>query len=335
MNYGFHRVIQPSGVIPQAALRVDNTPMILHPSEILIRVSLLNLDSTGMSQLKSRDIDLAQQITDIVSQRGKMHNPVTNSGGVLVGEIEEFGEGIDPNFELTTGDTIIPVVSTSTLPLYLHDVGQNKGDQVEVDGQAILFDGMGYSPLPADFNLPVALSAIDISSIVPQVYRTVSADQTILVIGAGKSGVTAMAAARRAAPGAYIIALDPSANRLAEARDLGHVNKIIKADARLPEHVLSEVEKATDGKGCDVVLNCVNVADTEAATILSARQAGTVFFYSMATRFDKAALGTDATNNDVRIIVGNGVASGQARMVFDLLREEPGLRDYFERYLSG
>ena len=334
MNYGFHRVIQPSGVIPQAALRLDNTPHILHPAEILIRVSLLNLDSTGMTQLKSRDIDLAQQITDIVSQRGKMHNPVTNSGGVLVGEIEEIGEGVDPDFELARGDTIIPVVSTSTLPLYLHDVGQIKGDQVEVDGQAILFDGMGYSPLPEDFNLPVALSAIDISSIVPQVYRTVSAVQTMLVIGAGKSGVTAMAAARRAAPGAYIIALDSSANRLAEARDLGHVNKTIKADARLPEQVLSEVERATDGKGCDVVLNCVNVADTEAATILSARHAGTVFFYSMATRFDKAALGTDATNNDVRIIVGNGVASGQARLVFDLLREEPGLRDYFERYSS-
>ena len=97
MNYGFHRVIQPSGVIPQAALRVDNTPRILHPSEILIRVSLLNLDSTGMSQLRSRDIDLAQQIIDIASQRGKMHNPVTNSGGVLVGEIEDIGGGLTPN----------------------------------------------------------------------------------------------------------------------------------------------------------------------------------------------------------------------------------------------
>ncbi len=335
MNYGFHRVIQPSGVIPQAALRVDNTPQIIHPAEILIRVNLLNLDSTGMAQLRSRDIDPVQQIIDIVSQRGKLHNPATNSGGVLVGKIEEIGGGVNPDFELKPGDTIIPVVSTSTLPLYLHEVGQIKGNQVEVDGQAILFDGMGYSSFPEDFSLPVALSAIDISSIVPQVYRTVKPDQTILVIGAGMSGVSAMAAARKAAPEATIIALDPDTNRLAEVRELGHANQTIKANARLPEQVLSEVKKVTGGKGCDVVLNCVNVADTEAATILSARHAGTVFFYSMATRFDKAALGTDATDNDVRIIIGNGVASEQARLVFDLLREEPGLRDYFERHSSA
>ena len=219
--------------------------------------------------------------------------------------------------------------------LKLYEVGEIRGDQVQVDGHAILFDGMGYSPLPTDFTLAVALSAIDISSIVPQVYRSVEADQTVLVIGAGKSGLTAMAAARKAAPGANIIALDPDDDRLADARDLGHANQMIKANARFPEQVLREVEKATDGKRCDLVLNCVNVADTEAATILSARQAGTVFFYSMATRFDKAALGTDATDNDVRIIVGNGVASGQARLVFELLREEPGLRAYFERHTAN
>ncbi len=332
MNYGFHRVIEPQGLVPQAALRVDNTPEILHPSEILIRVSLVNLDSTGMSQLRSMGKAITQQILQIVKQRGKMHNPISNSGGVLVGEVETIGDDVGSAFKLLPGDTIIPVVSTSTLPLKLYEIGQIKGDQLEVDGHAILFDGMGYSALPTDFSLSVALSAIDISSIVPQVYRTVEADQIILVIGAGKSGLTAMAAARRAAPEAHIIAIDPNEEQLTEAQNLGHANQTIKVDARLPEQVLQEIEQATDGKRCDVVLNCVNVADTEAASILSARYAGTVFFYSMATRFDKVALGTDATDNDVRIIVGNGVARDQAQLVFDLLRKESGLRDYFERH---
>lgn len=333
MNYGFHRVIEPEGAIPQAALRVDNTPAILHPEEILIRVSLLNLDSTGMSQLRAGGGDIAQQILDIVARRGKMHNPVTNSGGVLVGEVAAVGAGVGSDFELGPGDVIIPVVSTSTLPLFLREVGQINGDQVQVDGHAILFYGMGYSSLPPDFSLPVALSAIDISSIVPQVYRSVEEGQVVLVIGAGKSGVTAMAAARKVAPGVHLIALDSDAAKLAEVEALGYAHQIIRADARLPEQVLWEVQQATDGRGCDVVLNCVNVADTEAASILAARRAGKVFFYSMATRFDKAALGTDATDNDVRMIVCNGVAHGQARLVFELLREEPGLRDYFERHV--
>jgi L-erythro-3,5-diaminohexanoate dehydrogenase len=333
MNYGFHRVLEPEGAIPQAALRVDNTPAILHPEEILIRVSLLNLDSTGMSQLRAGGGDIAQQILDIVARRGKMHNPVTNSCGVLVGEVTAVGDGVGSDFELVSGDIIIPVVSTSTLPLFLREVGQIKGDQVQVDGHAILFDGMGYSPLPPDFSLSVALSAIDISSIVPQVYRSVEKGQVILVIGAGKAGVTAMAAARKTAPGAHIIGLDTDAARLAEVEALGYAHQVISADARLPEQVLRKVRQATDGRGCDVVLNCVNVADTEAASILASRRAGTIIFYSMATRFDKAALGTDATDNDVRIIIGNGVAHEQARLVFELLREEPKLRDYFERHV--
>lgn len=335
MNYGFHRVIEPQGVIPQAALRVDNTPEIIHPEEILIRVSLINLDSTGMSQLRSVNGDIARQMIEIVARRGKMHNPITNSGGVLVGEVAAIGDGVGPEFELGSGDVIIPVVSTSALPLFLHEVGAINGDQAQVDGYAILFNGMGYSPLPADFSLPVALSAIDISSIVPQVYRSVKEGQVILVIGAGKSGITAMAAARRAAPGVHIIALDPDAERLAEVEALGYANRVIRQDARLPERVLRVVQQATDGRGCDVVLNCVNVADTEAASILAARRGGTVFFYSMATRFDKAALGTDATDNDVNMIICNGVARGQARMVFELFRNEPGLREYFERHLRS
>jgi len=322
MNYGFHRVIEPQGVIPQAAFRVDNTPEILHPEEILIRVNLLNLDSTGMSQFRRCGADIAEQLLAVVVSRGKLHNPVTNSGGVSV----------NSDFNLDLGDIVIPVVSTSALPLFLHSVGEVNGDQVQVDGHAILFDGMGYSSLPSDFSQSVALSAIDISSIVPQVSRSVTDGQTVLVIGAGKSGVTAMATVRKTAPGARIIALDPAEERLDEVRSLGFADHLIRADARLPEQVLQAVGQATDNNGCDVVLNCVNVPDTEAASILSARRAGTVFFYSMATRFDKAALGTDATDNDVRIIVGNGVASEQAEMVFKLLREQSALRGYFERH---
>ena len=159
MNYGFHRVIEPQGAVPQAALRLYNTTTIIHPAEILIRVSLLNLDSTGMATLRKRGIDIGEQVLGIVEQRGKLHNPVTSSGGVLVGEIKAIGEGVNPDFELAVSEIIIPVVSTSTLPLHLDEVGQVSADQVEVSGHAILFDGMGYYGLPEDFSLPLAMSA--------------------------------------------------------------------------------------------------------------------------------------------------------------------------------
>ena len=49
MEYGFHRVLEPAGVVPQAAWRVNSRPELLRPTEVLIDVSRINLDSTGMA----------------------------------------------------------------------------------------------------------------------------------------------------------------------------------------------------------------------------------------------------------------------------------------------
>jgi L-erythro-3,5-diaminohexanoate dehydrogenase len=330
MEYGFHRVIEPKGVIPQAAYRLDNTPRLKTPYEILLRVNLLNLDSTSMRQIKENYPSIEDRIFDIVNERGKMHNPETNSGGVLTGYVFEMGEGL--MHELWTGDCIIPVVSLSTIPLNLTKIKKIQGNLVHVDGTAVLFQSLPYALMPEDFSLEAALEAIDISSIVPQVYRSIKDNQTMLVIGTGNAGITAMAAARKKAPHAYIIGMDLDENMLNTASNLGYANKLLKADATNPEYVLHAVEEATSGKLCDLVINCVNVPNTEASSILAAKQHGTVMFFSMATQFNKAALGTDATGKDVYLLIGNGVSECQDKAVFDLLRKEPKLRSYFERH---
>lgn len=335
MEYGFHRVIEPAGVIPQAAWKVDSSPLLLKPTEILLRVSMINLDSTGMAQLRQTNREVGAQVMDIVRERGKMHNPVSNSGGVLVGTVQEIGPAVGPGFTPGIGATIIPLVSTSTLPLHLDTVKGIRGDQLSVEGTAVLFDGMAYASAPADIRLPLTLSILDISSIVPQVYRHICPGQTVLVLGAGKSGATAMAAIRKVAPGTRVIALDPNPERLDRLVTLGLADVAIEGDATRPEPTLGEVASATSGALCDVVLNCVNVADTEATSILCARRNGTVVFYSMATRFDQAALGTDATDNDVHLVIGNGIAENQAELSLELLRENTGLLAYFEECMEA
>lgn len=336
MDYGFHRVIEPVGAIPQTARKLDARPELLRPTEILLDVSLLNLDSTGMAQLQSTGRAIEEQVMEIVGMRGKMHNPVSNSGGVLLGTVQEIGSEVSRGFSARAGDMIIPLVSSSTLPLHLEKIVAVSGDQLSVRGTAVLFDGMAYTPAPADIPLPVALSILDISSIVPQVYRHVTPGQTVLVVGAGKSGAAAMAAIRKKTPATRVIAIDRDAGCLDQIMTLGLADVTIETNAARPETVLGKVSEATSGELCDVVLNCVNAPDTEATSILCARRGGTVVFYSMATRFDRAALGTDATDNDVRLIIGNGIAEDQAELALDLFRGHPGLLGYFkERTQAG
>ena len=71
--------------------------------EIRVKLRRLHIEGTSFLQLcqsVANDEDLLKEkIIDIVMARGKLHNPITDTGGVLYGEIEE----IDPAYENTAG----------------------------------------------------------------------------------------------------------------------------------------------------------------------------------------------------------------------------------------
>jgi L-erythro-3,5-diaminohexanoate dehydrogenase len=97
---------------------------------------------------------------------------------------------------------------------------------------------------------------------------------------------------------------------------------------------MEAVLAANGGNEYDVVFNCVNVQNTEMSSILPCRQEGTVYFFSMATHFGKAALGAEGVGKDVTMIVGNGYTKGHAEITLAELRENAKLRRLFEtRYV--
>ena len=93
-RFGVNRVLEPVNTLPQAAHRLDALSPI-RGTEALVRVERLNLDSASFQQIReahsSDAAEMRRQILDIVASRGKMQNPVTGSGGVLIGEVVETG----------------------------------------------------------------------------------------------------------------------------------------------------------------------------------------------------------------------------------------------------
>ena len=90
---GLHRVLDDRVVLPQAADRLD-TRKELWPDEVRIRVERLNLDAASFRQLEGSHEDgdgVRRAVLEIVETRGKMQNPETGSGGMLVGTVEEVG----------------------------------------------------------------------------------------------------------------------------------------------------------------------------------------------------------------------------------------------------
>ncbi len=339
--YGTHRVLEPQGVLPQGAWKIDNT-MEIFDNEILIDVAALNIDAASFTQIKQEAngdaARVAEIVLDIVARRGKMHNPVTGSGGMLIGTVLEIGPALATKCDLQVGDKIATLVSLSLTPLRIDRISkvQLHQDRIEIKGRAILFETGLYAKLPPDIPENLALAILDVAGAPAQTARLVQAGDTVLVIGGGgKSGTLCIFEARkRAGPGGCIIGASPFEQDCQRMKTLGWVDHALRVDATDALALMQAVAAVTQDRMADVVINCVNIPNTEMGSILSTREGGKIYFFSMATSFTAAALGAEGVGKDVEMIVGNGYARGHAELSLALLRESETLRRLFEeRYV--
>ncbi|MBN2899977.1 MAG: zinc-binding dehydrogenase [Clostridia bacterium] len=335
-KFGTHRVIEPVGTLPQPAQRIDNT-MEIYDNEILIDVQTLNIDSASFTQIKGQangDVEEIKKImTNIVDTRGKHHNPVTGSGGMLIGTIREIGPALEGKTELKVGDKIATLVSLSLTPLKIKEIKEVRKDidQVDVDAQAILFESGIYAVLPQDIPQNLALSVLDVAGAPAQTQKLVKEGDNVLVVGgAGKSGMLCLYEAKRiAGPKGKVICLAHSERSKSVVMDAGLADEVIIADATKPVEVYEKVKAATNGEMVDVTINCVNVPNTEMSCILATKDTGKIYFFSMATSFTAAALGAEGVGMDTHMIIGNGYAKDHANIALQIIRDSQVIRDIY------
>ncbi|MFU8851840.1 zinc-binding alcohol dehydrogenase [Micromonospora sp. SL1-18] len=347
---GLHRVVEPAGVLPQAAWRLDPDPRIAS-NEVRIRVERLNLDAASFRQLSEKHggdgEKVRAEVLEIISARGKMQNPVTGSGGMLIGTVEEAGRrsplGLKP------GDRVATLVSLTLTPLMILDGlarWDGRSEQVPCDGYAILFARSIAAVLPVDLHPELSLAVLDVCG-APALTARVVAEQVerrrrggdtrpvrvAVVGGAGKSGSLSLAAARRAGAGRTVGVVPVAAERDALVA-VALADEVALADARDPVGLSTAVTTAL-GAPAEVTVVCVDVPGCEHGAILATEDGGTVIFFSMATSFAAAALGAEGLAADVTMLVGNGYVPGHAELALELLRAEPGVRRLFEARLAA
>lgn len=331
---GLHRVLDDALVLPQAAQCLD-TRKELWPDEVRIRVEKLNLDAASFRQLERKHAGdgakVRAEVLDIVRTRGKMQNPETGSGGMLVGTVEEVGP--ESTLGLSAGDRVATLVSLTLTPLVLEDDLRDwdgSGEQVPCEGYAVLFGRSIAAVIPDDLPADLSLSVMDVCGAPALTARVVSdyAEPTVAVIGAGgKSGSLSLAAARAAGAG-RLIGVVPHRTEADLLQGAGLADEVVIADARDPIALRDAVQKA--GGPADVTVVCVDVPGCEGGAILATAEQGTVIFFSMATSFSAAALGAEGLAADVKMIVGNGYVPGHAAYAMELLRTNEGVRGLFE-----
>jgi L-erythro-3,5-diaminohexanoate dehydrogenase len=343
--FGSHRSIEPLGSLPQPAERLDNDFTRLFQGEMLVAVETLNIDAASFRQMEETASDRSEatlaatveaRVLETVRKRGKQHNPVTGSGGMLLGRVLQVADGRSGD-TAKPGDRIATLVSLSLTPLHIDRVRavRRTSAQMDVDGEAVLFATAAYAKMPDGLPDRLALAVLDVAGAAPQVARLVARVQpaTVLVLGAGgKSGILCAAEARRSGGGSIrILGVESHPPFAAELRELGLCDEVIVADARDPLLVRQRVLGANHGREADLALSCVNVQDAEMAAILSVRNGGVAYFFAMSTSFTRAALGAEGVSRDIELVIGNGFAVGHALHTLEMMRTMPELRALFER----
>ncbi|QSB12653.1 zinc-binding alcohol dehydrogenase [Natronosporangium hydrolyticum] len=363
---GLHRVVEPPGVLPQAAWRLDPDPTI-RDDEVRVSVHRLNLDAASFRQLREAhggDGDAVRaQVRQWITERGKMHNPVTGSGGMLIGTVDAVGPASP--LGLRAGDQIATLVSLSLTPLAISDDladWDGRSEQVPCAGHAILFARSAVAVLPDDLDPTLALAVLDVCgapALTDRLVRQYAAprpDASIMGFGtgigadevpksmigrggggpavavlgaAGKSGALALAAARRAGAAATV-GLVPTVAEQRRLTAAGLADAVVLADARDPVATAEAVTGALAGAGADITVVCVDASGCEHGAILATASGGTVIFFGMATSFTAAALGAEGLAADVTMLIGNGFVPGHADHALALLRSEPGARELIE-----
>jgi len=354
--YGSHRVLEPAGTLPQPAWKIDNT-MEIYDNEVLINVRTLNVDSASFTQIEKQaetevaagfkgshgspefwaavDDRIAGIIMETVASRGKQHNPVTGSGGMLIGAVAAIGPAVKDKKGLNVGDRIATLVSLSLTPLKIEKIVKvhRDKDQVDVEAQAILFESGIFAKLPDDMPETLALAVLDVAGAPAQTAKLVKPGDVVFIIGGGgKSGLLCTYEARkRAGVTGKVIVMGHSERSCERARELGLADAVFAADATKPLESMDRFMEASGGEKADITINCVNIPKTELTSIMCTKDTGTIYFFSMATSFTAAALAAEGIGADTLMIIGNGYTKGHAQIALNTLRECPKLREMFEK----
>jgi L-erythro-3,5-diaminohexanoate dehydrogenase len=334
-HLGLHRVIEPKNALPQQA-RVLDPELPIRPEEILIDVASLNVDSASFHQFYNANGKDAEKtgaaILEVIRARGKLQNPVTGSGGMLIGTVKEVGDWVtNPDFkDFKPGDRIATLVSLTLTPLKINRIKRvlPEIERVEVEGHAILFNSGIAAKLPADISDGLALAALDVCGAPAQTAQLVKPGMNVAVIGGGgKSGLFCLyEAKKKAGKTGKVVAFEYSPQACERLKQLSFVDAVVEGNAQNAVEASEKIRAAFGGKNADLVINVANVAGTEMASILSTRNKGTVYFFSMATSFSAAALGAEGVGADVTLVIGNGYTEGHAALTLNILRESSELR---------
>ncbi len=340
-TFGIGRSVEPASALPQQAWRVDNT-MELRPDELLVDVKVVSVNLVSFNEIREEagenDRLLCHRVLEIIQDRGKLHNPVTNTGGMFYGTVARMGPEYPNHYNLSVGDGVVSLTSLTITPLRLDRILAVDYDcaQLTVEGQAILFATSPVVKQPTDIPLRVALAAMDEAGVATCTNHTVEQGQSVLVLGAGgRSGLLSGYGARdKLGDTGRLVGVVRNAAHRETVEHYGLYDEVLALNATDTQRLCAGAEPAFAGR-FDVVVNCINSVSTEVAALVAVKPRGTIYFATLGCDYKFAGLTAEGIGKQVSIIPYTGFMDGHAEYTLNLLRRYPQMQAAIQQEFAG
>jgi DNA-binding NtrC family response regulator len=334
-DYGINRVVGVKDVLPVLAWKLDNRRLV-YDNELLVKVSDIHLEAANFKQICNEakyDPDRVKDIiTNMVNSRGKLHNPYTNTGGLIFGTVEKIGSKYTNKKSIKVGDEILVLISASMIPLHISKV--NSIDfvcgQLNVDGYCILFNNSSIIKKPSNIQLFLLMMAFEESSSIYHVYQLAEGKKSFLIIASNLITAVLYGYAIRKATGGEgkISVLLCQTDDYLKANENGRLETLIGKvfdniyfmNFANPLKCTEEIIKKNPNL-FDLSTNCVDSLGAEAINVLTTKEKGIVFFSGLINNYNIAVFLTEGIEKELNLLCGDGYAEDYDAFMLELLSE--------------
>ena len=336
-TYGMNRVIEPKQVLPTSAWRLDNKKDISE-KEMRISICRIHIESTSFRQIcleANNDEDIIKEkIIDIVKRRGKLHNPVTDTGGLIYGVIEEIGSEYKNSKNLVVGEKVFLNASITTIPTKISKI--NKIDfvynQIDVEGYAIVSFKIPVVRKPEGVPINLLMYTFDESGTIFRSSETAKGKSRFLIVGNNllTSILYGYTLRKAAGENATIIGIfDNKTDLIIKGKAIDELMPKIFTDVHYVNILqpMDCIDSFRDEALVDLSVNCADMPGAETINILATKSGGTVLFANLISNYNIALYITESISRHLDIRCADGYLAEYDAFDVELVKE---LAPYFE-----
>ena len=330
-TYGLERSLTPRRTFTPTAWELDNSRQ-LKPGEVRIALDKVHVEGTSFRQICQEagndEERIKEKIKDIVIRRGKLHNPVTDTGGLFCGVIEEIDREYKNEKNFKPGDEVICSSSLAGIPMYIDKVKDidKVYPQFDAEGYAIAMPGMPIIKRPQDLPIDLVLFTFNESGTIYTVAKEAQGKKRFAVLANNMmmAIIYGHTIKKAAGPDSEVFCLlDRNTPVSLKGPKIDEItNKIFTRTHYV--NMMRPAESLIQFEGSplvDMVVNCADIPGAETFSVLATKSGGTVIFTNFISNYNIALYVTEAVSKDLVIKCADGYLEKYDELDFEIIRE--------------